>query len=206
MLNLSDVRFAHPNLYHSWPLIERGLAKHGLEARLGSVHRLPEEQFKLFQKGRVLVKGEWVVDSDPATSVVTSRDGYEKPSHHNLLPTLAIDVNLFRSGIYLKNFEDYAPLGSLARELGLEWGGSWKSLKDGPHVQLFDSQCLGNSPKRESAEQWQRYLVEKARKDIGAIDGYPGQKTLASLRDVTGYDKLCPEAWDKLFSLFGPLT
>jgi hypothetical protein len=200
-----DILYAHPALRSVWYLIQSGLKTYGLEGKLGSVHRLPEEQFALFRKGRVYVKGEWVVDSDPATSTVTTKDGYVKPSHHNMLPTGAVDINLFRGGAYLKKFEDYTALGQIVQPLGLEWGGNWKSLKDGPHIQIFDNQCLGGSAKRECGEQWQRYLVEKAGKDIGVIDGYPGAKTLAALKEVTGHDTLCPAAWKALYDKFGPL-
>ena len=206
-MNLNDIAFAHPVLHHAWPIFQSRIKdEFGLTGKIGSVHRLPAEQFTLYKKGRVLVKGEWVLDSDPSTGVVTSRDGYDKFSHHNLLPTGAIDINLFKNGVYLKSADDYGCIGVIAKDLGIEWGGNWKSLKDGPHVQLYANACLGGSIKRETGEQWQRYLVEKAGKNIGAIDGYPGAQTLKALKEVVGLDTLCPEAWKKLFDLFGPLS
>lgn len=35
-----------------------------------------------------------------------------------------------------KAIKDYIQLGSIAKRVGLEWGGFWKSWKDYPHVQL----------------------------------------------------------------------
>ncbi len=203
-MSLDTIHYAHPTLHAAWPILQERLKKQGIDSKLGSVHRTPAEQFALFKKGRVSNGGHWVPDTDPKTSTVTTRDGYDRPSHHNLLPTGAIDVNLFRDGKYLTSFTDYEPIGVIARELGLEWGGNWKSLRDGPHVQLFDSACLGGSIRREVGAQWQRYLV-KAGRDVGVVDGYPGAKTLAALKLETGHDALTPEAWRALYDKYGAL-
>lgn len=45
---------------------------------------------------------------------------------------LAIDLNLFRDGMYLTLTEDHAPLGTYWKSLGGTWGGDFKN-KDGNH-------------------------------------------------------------------------
>lgn len=45
---------------------------------------------------------------------------------------LAIDLNLFRDGVYLDKTEDHEPLGLYFESLGGTWGGRFKN-KDGNH-------------------------------------------------------------------------
>ena len=45
---------------------------------------------------------------------------------------LAIDINLFKNGEYLKATEDYTQLGEYWKALGGTWGGDFKS-PDGNH-------------------------------------------------------------------------
>lgn len=54
-------------------------------------HRSPETQFDLFKLGRAKdANGEWkIVDK---SKVVTYKDGFEKKSTHNSLPSKAIDA------------------------------------------------------------------------------------------------------------------
>jgi len=45
---------------------------------------------------------------------------------------LAVDVNLFRDGVYLEGTEDHRPLGEWWESIGGEWGGRFD---DGNHYQ-----------------------------------------------------------------------
>lgn len=49
---------------------------------------------------------------------------------------LAIDLNLFRDGLYLTQTEDYAELGDFWKILGGVWGGNFKTRNDGNHFQM----------------------------------------------------------------------
>lgn len=56
-------------------------------------------------------------------------------SWHNF--GLAFDFGLFTGGQYLGDSPHYSTLGALASTCeGGDWGGSWKSFKDLPHIQL----------------------------------------------------------------------
>ena len=58
--------------------------------------------------------------------------GYgRKDSLHKL--RLAIDLNLFKEGIYLTKTEDHAPLGEYWESIGGSWGGRFN---DGNHYSL----------------------------------------------------------------------
>ena len=49
---------------------------------------------------------------------------------------LAIDLNLFRDGVYLTRTEDHEPLGSFWKSIGGTWGGDFVSNPDGNHYSL----------------------------------------------------------------------
>jgi peptidoglycan L-alanyl-D-glutamate endopeptidase CwlK len=43
---------------------------------------------------------------------------------------------VFEGNQYLGDSPKYKAVGVLGMDLGLEWGGSWKSIVDQPHFQL----------------------------------------------------------------------
>lgn len=56
-------------------------------------------------------------------------------SWHNF--GLACDMGVFRGKAYITDDSPYIKFGKLAETVpGLEWGGSWKSFKDYPHMQM----------------------------------------------------------------------
>lgn len=194
--------FAHPALVAAWPAIKAEIEATGVRAEVISTYRTPVQQFELFKKGRTWDGDSW----NKTGATVTNCDGYHILSRHNYLPSLAMDIALYKDGKYLQWGSDYGVLSGAAARVGLEWGGNWRSFKDYPHIQLFAKSLLGESEAREAGEQWQRYLVEKAKKDIGAVDGYVGGKTLKALQQVTSFNQVSPEAWQRLVEMFGALT
>lgn len=63
---------------------------------------------------------------------VGERRGYGRPrSLHK--QRLAIDLNLFRDGVYLTATEDHRPLGEFWESMGGSWGGRFN---DGNHYSL----------------------------------------------------------------------
>ena len=60
-----------------------------------------------------------------------AKDGHKKNSLH--YDRLAIDLNLFRSGVYLTKTEDHQPLGEFWEKIGGSWGGRFG---DGNHYEL----------------------------------------------------------------------
>lgn len=67
----------------------------------------------------------------PGTKVTNARGGH---SNHNF--GIAFDVGVFEGNQYLGESVKYKAVGALGMELGLEWGGNWKTLVDQPHFQL----------------------------------------------------------------------
>lgn len=93
----------------------------GIQIKVISGTRSYEEQDALYAQGRTA----------PGLIVTKARAGY---SNHNF--GIAFDIGVFEGRRYLPESPKYKAVGALGIDLGLEWGGSWKSLTDEPHFQL----------------------------------------------------------------------
>ena len=62
-----------------------------------------------------------------------AQSGHKDGSFH--YKRLAIDLNLFRNGKYLRETEDHKPLGVFWKSIGGTWGGDFKN-PDGNHYSL----------------------------------------------------------------------
>ena len=60
-----------------------------------------------------------------------AKTGHRKESLHYI--RLAIDLNLFRNGVYLTSTADHLPLGLYWESIGGSWGGRFN---DGNHYSL----------------------------------------------------------------------
>ena len=103
--------------------------KEGIELRVTSAERNCEEQDKLYAKGRTA----------PGKVVTNAKCG---KSSHNY--KLAVDVVEFKNGKALWTNSNWDRIGQLGEEVGLEWGGNWRSFKDKPHFQDLGGRTLAN--------------------------------------------------------------
>lgn len=108
-------------------LIEKA-ANQGIIIKVTSGTRSFAEQDDLFAQGR----------TKPGKKVTNARGGF---SNHNF--GIAFDVTIFTGSSDPEKaktpvFESpiYKAVGALGTELGLEWGGNWKTIVDEPHFQL----------------------------------------------------------------------
>ncbi len=83
--------------------------------------RTYEEQNEHFAQGR----------TRPGRIVTNARAGF---SNHNF--GIAFDIGVFEGTKYLDESPKYKAVGILGMDLGLEWGGNWKTIVDQPHFQL----------------------------------------------------------------------
>jgi peptidoglycan LD-endopeptidase CwlK len=91
----------------------------------------------------------------PGRIVTNARGGF---SNHNF--GIAFDVGVFEGASYLGESPKYKAVGALGMDLGLEWGGNWKTFVDEPHFQL--------RPKWAGDMKERDMLVElRTRKDSG---------------------------------------
>ena len=112
-------------------------AQHGIRIRIISGTRSYTEQDALHAQGRTA----------PGTRVTNARGGH---SNHNF--GIAFDVGVFEGNKYLGESVKYKAVGALGMELGLEWGGNWKTLVDEPHFQLRPAWAAGMSERELLAE------------------------------------------------------
>jgi len=96
-------------------------AANGITIKVLSGLRTYEEQDALYAKGRTA----------PGPKVTNARAGY---SNHNF--GIAFDIGVFEGTKYLGESPKYKAVGVLGMDLGLEWGGNWKTIIDQPHYQL----------------------------------------------------------------------
>ena len=96
-------------------------ADNGIRIKILSGLRTYEEQDALYAQGR----------TTPGNIVTKAKGGY---SNHNF--GIAFDVGVFEGSTYLTDSPKYKAVGVLGTELGLEWGGNWKTITDQPHFQL----------------------------------------------------------------------
>jgi peptidoglycan L-alanyl-D-glutamate endopeptidase CwlK len=99
-------------------------ASNGITIKIISGLRSYAEQDALYAQGRA-------ADGDIVTH---AKGGY---SNHNF--GIAFDVGVFESNKYLPDSPKYKTVGVLGVELGLEWGGNWKTITDQPHFELRPS-------------------------------------------------------------------
>ncbi len=105
----------------------------GITIKLISGLRTYAEQNALYEIGR----------SKPGRIVTNARGGF---SNHNF--AIAFDIGVFRGSSYVPEGPQYKAVGALGMQLGLDWGGNWKTMKDEPHFQLRPAWAAG-MPERE---------------------------------------------------------
>ena len=119
--------------------------KAGLGVKIICGLRSYAEQAELFAKGRTQ-PGRRVTNAGPGQSM------------HNF--GLAFDVGVFVDGKYLPESPQYLSAGAIGKELGLRWGGDFKSIKDEPHFELRP-EWAGNTPDTAMLSELRR------RKEVG---------------------------------------
>ena len=116
-------------------------ASAGIQIKVISGTRTFEEQDRLFAQGR----------TRPGRIVTKARAGF---SNHNF--GIAFDVGVFEGSRYLAESPKYKAVGAIGVELGLEWGGNWKTIVDQPHFQLRPGWAAEMSERDMLAELRQR--------------------------------------------------
>lgn len=96
-------------------------AANGITIKVISGLRTYDEQNDLYAQGR----------TKSGKIVTNARGGY---SNHNF--GIAFDIGVFEGSRYLDDSPKYKAVGLLGTDLGLEWGGNWKTIQDEPHFQL----------------------------------------------------------------------
>lgn len=118
-------------------LLVQKAALSGIKIKIISGLRTYKEQDELYAQGRT-----------KAGPIVThALGGY---SNHNF--GIAFDIGVFEGTKYLTESNKYKAVGVLGLDLGLEWGGNWKTIVDQPHFQLRPSWAIEMKEKAMLAE------------------------------------------------------
>ena len=94
--------------------------ENNLDVRVTTAFRSWDEEDRLFAQGR------WA----PGQIVTNARGG---DSYHNW--GLAFDAEPFESGKMSTDTQKFIQMGQLGQQVGLQWGGTFKSIVDYPHFQ-----------------------------------------------------------------------
>ena len=161
---MRDVKQLHPVLQKKVEQLKILCAQNGITIGISECLRTTAEQDALYAKGRTT-----------GGSIVTNCKGSTYSSMHQWGVAfdfyLVMDVDgdgktsddAFNDATGL-----FEKVGKLGQSIGLEWGGSWKSIKDKPHFQLPDWGSTATNLKRlygtayKFMEAWGNGCAEKA--------------------------------------------
>jgi peptidoglycan L-alanyl-D-glutamate endopeptidase CwlK len=123
-------------------IVESIMTPKGIKVEVISGLRSWSAQAALYAQGR----------TKPGRIVTKARPG---SSWHNY--GLAIDLGLFKNGIYLDESKPaeadklYAEIGRIAEVNGIEWAGTWKTFQETPHFQVTFGMTLAEARARMEA-------------------------------------------------------
>ena len=123
---MRDITLCHPRLQALTAQLVDKCVGAGLPIKIGESFRSVAEQDALYAQGR----------TQPG-SIVTNAKGSSYSSQHQW----GIAADFYRAdgkGAYNEAGDYFNRVGAIAKQLGLAWGGDWKSIVDKPHVYLPD--------------------------------------------------------------------
>lgn len=131
---MRDINALHPRMIEKvYQLIDL-CAQNGITIGISECVRTVAEQDALYAKGRTA-----------PGSIVTKAKGSSYSSMHQwgVAADFFLKMDIDGDGqtsddTYNNAKKTFNKVGALAQSIGLEWGGSWKSIVDLPHVQLPD--------------------------------------------------------------------
>ena len=123
---MRDITLCHPRLQAIASEGVKACESAGLKVAIGETYRTVAEQDALYAQGR----------TKPGNKVTNAR-GSSYSSQHQW----GIAFDFYRAdgkGAYNEDGDFFGRAATIAKNLGLAWGGDWKSIVDKPHVYLPD--------------------------------------------------------------------
>lgn len=143
-----DAKLLHPYLQTAWQYAQAEWARlypGSPTPALSCTFRSRQDQHAAYSTGKSRVKWD--------------------DSLHNHVPAYAFDVFFQKDGKADWNMTLFRQFAAILKPLGLEWGGDWKDLVDGPHFQLpmtAQNARDGNVPRMLKIENLQKELEDEA--------------------------------------------
>lgn len=126
----------YPPLLAKLEALQAACQEYGIDYWAISGFRSWQEQDELYALGRTKANVD-ATESKPLGGKVTNARGGQSYHNFGVATDFCPDKDIDRPGLQPDwDPEAYEILGEEAARLNLEWGGSWKSFKDFPHVQL----------------------------------------------------------------------
>lgn len=149
-----DPKDMHPALRERWEWMESEWLKLYPDLPkpfITATYRGPQDQAKALREGR-------------------SRTPFGF-SLHNFMPSYAFDIAFKKDdGTLDWSFTPFEKMGLLGEKVGLEWGGRWPNLVDGPHFQL--PMDIADAKKRQVPELPPILGRDERRKIVVMRDGH----------------------------------
>ena len=130
---MRDINVLHPNLILKIAQLKSECAKNGLKIGIGECYRTVGEQNELYAQGR----------TKPGKKVTNA-----KGSSYSSMHQWYVAFDFYRNDgkqAFDNSDKFFNKVGKIGKAIGLEWGGSWLTMKDLPHFQLKD---WGSTPKK----------------------------------------------------------
>lgn len=182
---MRDVTQLHPELQAKIKQLQAICVEQGLELGIAECLRTAEEQDALYAQGR----------TKPG-SIVTYARGCDYGSQHQW--GIAFDFFQNIPGHAYDDYGFFRNVGTLAKSVGLAWGGDWTDFVDMPHLYLPQ---WGDTP----AALKRQYLMpenffaswNKEEKALLDVDGWCGPATIRRLQEIFGtpQDGMISDQW-----------
>lgn len=149
---MKDIKLLHPSIIpKAEKLVRLSLERFNLRIKITMTLRSAEEQTALYAKGRYpllevnrLMSLAGLPSITPKENKIVTKAKFVTTTFHGY--GLAFDIAVLdQTGKKIvwdassdwnnDEIDDWAQVGSLAEECGLEWGGNWTSMPDAPHYQ-----------------------------------------------------------------------
>jgi peptidoglycan L-alanyl-D-glutamate endopeptidase CwlK len=131
---MRDITALHPILQEKVAKLKKECSRQGIKILFSECLRTKAEQDALYAKGR----------TKPG-SIVTNAKGSTYSSQHQwgIAIDFYIDMDVDGDGskaddAFNNSTKLFDRVGSIAKNIGLGWGGDWTSIKDRPHLYLPD--------------------------------------------------------------------
>lgn len=214
MAKLEDLQPLHPDLMERAQRLQKEVKKNlGITIAFSEGYRSIEQQNALYAQGRT-APGQ-IVTNAPGTS-------YSSQHQWGIAVDFYLDMDVDGDGdkkddAFNNSKQGFEKVGAYALSIGLGWGGSWKSLKDRPHIYLpqwgdtttklkslygnprnfietWDKSSIAaqelpmdTNPLTEAQNVHQEW-VKNVQKVIGAkVDGIAGPETLSKTPTISRY-------------------
>jgi hypothetical protein len=122
----------HPELQEIIPVLISACKKAGINITITECYRTVAEQDAMYAQGRTK-RGK----------IITKARGITYSSLHQwgVAVDFCLDMDVDGDGqksddIFNDDYGLFRKVGTIGKDLGLTWGGDWKSLQDKPHFQL----------------------------------------------------------------------